>query len=565
MPSHEPRVLSVTLFVLFSLLSLVGALSRPSLIAKLDSLPMHLQSTPLADITLLPHSISAKNAEARRFFDQGLTLVYAFNFDEAVRSFEHAAQLDPEAPMPYWGIALANSPTYNSGTYNSLAREKVAFDAIQKAKEFAAKAPENERAYVDALALRFMDAPNPNWQKLSKDYSAAMRELRHRYPDDPDASVLYAESLMDFHPYHLWTYDGQPGENTLEIASVLEGVLQRWPDHLGANHFYIHTMEASPYPERALSSAHRLETLAPTLGHLVHMPAHIYFRTGDYAAAEKSSLAAASADRTYLREKTIPNDAYKAAYAEHNFYFLIASANMDGDFPVASQTATELQSMVRSALAERPEAEPYLATSLFVLLRFARWDDILALPPPEQNLLGLTFNWHYARACSFASKKKMQEAQAERDTIERLYGQLPANQHFGMLGSWALLHELAIQTLDARIAAAQGDMVSAINHWRLAVAEQDKSERAEFYRELAAWYYPVRESLGAALLRTGQLPAAEQVFREDLRHNPKNPRSLFGLWKVLEGRESDDEANELRIELQYSWKGTTKDLQIENF
>jgi tetratricopeptide (TPR) repeat protein len=513
----------------------------------------------------LHHPIHTTNEKTQEFFDRGLTFFYAFNFDEAVRSFENAARLDPQAAMPYWGIALANSPNYNSGIYNSPARDNAAREAIQKAQQLSQTSPPSERSYIDALARRFADSPNSDPERRARDYSSAMRDMSHRYQDDTDAATLYAESLMDLHPYHLWTYDGQPGENTMEIVSVLEGVLRRWPDHIGANHFYIHAMEASPFPERASPSADRLETLAPALGHLVHMPAHIYFRTGDYAAAEKSALAAAEADRTYLREKTIPNEAYKIAYVEHNLYFLIASAKMDGDFPVAFQTATELQSIIRAELSDRPDAEPYLATQLFVLLRSARWNDILTLPPPEENLHGLSFIWHYARACSFASKKRVQEAESERDAMEKLYRQIPANQRFGMLGSWTTINELAIQTLDARIAAAQGDMDSAITHWRTAVAEQDRSERADFYRELAAWYCPVRESLAAALLRSKQFSEAEQVFREDLRHNPKNPRSLFGLWKSLEAQKKTAEAEQTQNLFEVSWKGPADQLRIEDF
>jgi tetratricopeptide (TPR) repeat protein len=247
---------------------------------------------PLSRNRPLRHPIATSSAKTQALFDQGMEFVYGFNFEEAIGAFENASKLDSRAAMPYWGIALANSPSYNSGIYNSPTREKAAFEAIQKAKQFAPKGPNNERAYIDALATRLTDAPNPEWEKLARDYSAVMRELSRNYPDDPDASTLYAESLMDLHPYHLWTYYGQPGEITLEIVAVLEGVLRRWPDHVGANHFYIHAMEASPFPDRALASARRLETLMPSAGHLLHMPAHIYYRTGDYAAAVKSALAA---------------------------------------------------------------------------------------------------------------------------------------------------------------------------------------------------------------------------------------------------------------------------------
>jgi len=520
---------------------------------------------PLSRNRPLHHPIATKNAQTQSFFDQGMEFVYAFNFEEAIRAFENASKLDTRAAMPYWGLALANSPSYNSGIYNSPTREKAAFEAFQKAKQFAAKGPKNERAYIDALATRLTDAPNPEWEKLARDYSAAMRELSHSYPDDPEASTLYAESLMDLHPYHLWTYDSQPGENTLEIIAALEGVLCRWPDHVGANHFYIHAMEASPFPDRALASARRLETLMPSAGHLLHMPAHIYYRTGDYAAAVKSALAAAEADRTYLRDKTIPNATYEISYAEHNLHFLVASVNMDGEFQVAYQAARELRQKAEAEITDRPDAEVLLVTPLTVLLRFDRWDDILALSVPNEKLRGLTFFWHFARGCALAAKGKVHEAQAENDTIEQIYKSIPSNEHFGVFGSWNEFHANADLTLSARIAEATGDTGTAITKWRTGVAEQDRVERADLYRELSLWYYPVRESLGAALFRTGQAAEAEQVFREDLRHNPKNPHSYFGLWKALEAQKRADEAEQAKQLFEASWKGPTSQLRIEDF
>jgi len=513
----------------------------------------------------LHHSIATKNLEAQNFFDQGLTLVYAFNFEEAVRSFEQAAELDSHSPMPYWGIALANGPSYNGGVFNSPARTRAAFAAINTAIQLCTDAPENERSYVNALARRFTDSPSVDPWKLARDYSAAMRDLSRRYPDDPDAASLYAESLMDLAPGHLWTFDGKPGENTPEIVSTLEGVLTRWPNHLGANHFYIHTMEASPSPDRALPSAHRLETLAPAAGHLVHMPAHIYFRVGDYAAAVKSCLAAAEVDRNYARETTVPNKSYELAYAEHNLSFLVAAANMDGEFAIAEHAAIELRTRFQTSLPQQHWRESSLAQSLFVLLRFAKWDDILELSPPEENLRGLTFFWHFARGCALTAKGEAQRAQSERDEMERIFKKLDTNELFGMLGSWASLHKLAAAVMDARIAAAHGDMATAITQWRAAVAEQDQVARDDFYRELSSWYYPIRESLAAALFRSGQTNEAEKVFREDLSKNFRNPHSLFGLQLVLVAQRKTVEAKQIESQFETGWKGVDSHLRIESF
>jgi hypothetical protein len=520
---------------------------------------------PVSRTGPMHHPIATTSAKAQGLFDQGMAFVYGFNFEEAMRAFENASKFDPQAAMAYWGIALANSPSYNSGIYNSPTREKAAYEAIQKAKQLAAKGPQNECKYIDALAIRLTDSPNPSWEKLALDYSAAMRVLSNSYPDDPDAATLYAESVMDLHPYHLWTYDGQPGENTLEIVSVLEGVLRRWPDHVGANHFYIHAMEASPLPARALASAHRLETLMPSAGHLLHMPAHIYYRTGDYAAAVKSCLAAAKADMAYLKTKTILNKAYERAYAEHNLHFLVASANMDGDFQVAYQAATELRQKAQEEIADRPDAEALLVAPLSVLLRFARWDDILALPSPNEKFRGLTLFWHFARGCALAERSKVQEAQTEHDAMEQIYKSIPANQHFGMFGSWTAFHANTDVTLRTRIAEARGDTSMAIAQWRSAVAEQDRVERDNFYRELPAWYYTARESLGAALLQSGQPAQAEKVFREDLSINLRNPRSLFGLREALVAQGRTDEAKQVELQFEAAWQGLGIQLRIKDF
>ena len=512
-------------------------------------------ATLRADLGSLHHPIATTNAEAQKFFDQGLTLVYAFNHGAAVRSFRRAAELDPKSPMPYWGIALALGPNYNETNGED---EKGAYEAIQKAKPLAASAPDVERAYVNALALRFASDDKPDYDKLAREYAAAMRELSHRYPDDPDAGTLFAESLMDLHAWALWTNDGKPAENTLEIVSTLESVLRKWPDHPGANHFYIHAMEMAPDPERALQSARRLETLVPGAGHLVHMPSHIYIRTGDYVAAVKSNQLAIEVDN----KTPVPTGGSMAymMYRSHNVHFLVAAAMMDGEFDVALGAAKDLDARANSIVNEMPEAEAFLPYHNFVLLRFARWDEVLAAPPADEKKKNAAFFSHYARGVALAVKGQPAQAESERAAMEAVYKQIPPDSIMGY-NTWSSVHDVAVHSLAARIADARGDASGVIEQWRAAVDAQDRLS----YDEPADWYYPVRESLGAALLASGKPAEAEPVFRADLTDNPRNPRSLFGLWKALEAQKKTVDAEWVHAAFQTAWKGAPDQLRLADF
>ncbi len=488
------------------------------------------------------HRISLASQEGQKFFDQGLALVYAFNFGEAINSFQRAAELDPNSPMPYWGIALAYAPNYNAWLVGR-DHEQAGFDAIQTAVGLAPKAPEPEQAYINALARCFTDEPRPDQAKLAHDYSDAMGEVYRRYPDDPDAAALFAASLMNLNPWHLWKTDGQPGPDTLEILAVLELGLRRWPEHTGLNHFYIHAMEASGNPERALPSAKRLETLAPAAAHLVHMPSHIYLRVGDYAAAVRSNQQAIAADRTYRARETVTQPGVMG-YSNHNQHFLAVAAGMDGEFETAFQAAEQIHSHGHS--------EAMAVMSTLVLLRFARWDDLLATLAPDPKLAGATFFWRLARGCAYASKGRLKEAAEEQNAIEQAFSRLPEGRAFGTyFNDWSTLHALAQDVLSARIAAARGDAAAAIAKWRHAVTIQDGMN----FDEVPDWYYPIRESLGAALLRDRRAADAEQVFREDLRRVPRNPRSLFGLSMALAAQQKAHEAEEARQSFESAWKG----------
>jgi hypothetical protein len=348
------------------------------------------------------HPIRTASPDAQKFFDQGFILLYGFNHDEAYRSFAKSAELDPSSPMPRWGMALALGANYNDPE-PEVERLTKARAEVEKAVARAASAPDNERAYVEALSARYVaDPAAADRARIARDYAAAMQRLSATYPDDLDAATLYAESLMNLHPWKLWTPDGKPGEDTAEIIAVLESVLKRDPNHPGANHYYIHATEASPSPERGLPSATRLETLVPSAGHLVHMPAHVYMRTGDYVAAEKANAVAADVDRKYIRD-TGAQGMYPMMYYNHNVHFESAAAAMAGRHAVAKKSAEILYADVLPGVPEMAMLEGFLLQPTFVALRFHQWDEIRSMPDPGPKLPVLRTGWLYARAMAAAA------------------------------------------------------------------------------------------------------------------------------------------------------------------
>lgn len=507
----------------------------------------------------LHHPISTKVPEAQKYFNQGLTLVYGFNHEEAERSFRRAAELDPQSAMAYWGIALALGPCINLDV--DAAHEKAAFEAIQKAKSLTGRATESERAYIEALSTRYSGDANPDLRKLDAAYARAMKELTKRYPDDLDAATLYAESLMDLHPWKLWGLDGKPIEGTEEIVAVLESVLRRDPEHIGANHYYIHTVEASPHPEWALASAKRLESLAPGAGHLVHMPTHIYMRTGDYLAAAKSTARAAEVDKAYLQESGTAGSMYDMMYYAHNLHFLAAAESMAGRFAEAKRAADELAAHTEPMVHHMPMAEMYVPTPAFILVRFHHWEEILRLPAPEAGLPMTTAFWHFARGSAAAATGKIEMAEAERKELEAARERTRADVEFSAYFNKARTFlDLAAAVLDARIATARKEPDRAIVFWKQAVQIQDGLN----YGEPPEWFYPVRESLGAALLQNGKAEEAEAVFREDLERNPRNPRSLFGLWRSLEAQSRPADAKWVHREFENAWRNADVALRLED-
>lgn len=512
-----------------------------------------------AGLSGVHHPIQTKSAEAQKFFDQGLTLIYAFNHEEAVRSFEKAAELDPDSPMPLWGIALALGPNINQDV--DVTREQAAYEAVQRAVKLAVGAPENERAYVAALVKRYSNDPKADLKALAVVYKDAMRALAQRYPEDLDAATLYAESLMDLHPWQLWSSTGAPAEGTLEIVAVLESVLARDSRHVGANHYYIHATEASLTPDRALESARRLETLVPSAGHLVHMPAHTYMRTGNYAGAVKANAAAAEVDRQYIAAAG-PNGFYPTMYYNHNLDFLASAAMMTGQFARASQAADELVKNVTPIIADMPMVEPFAAKKMYVLLRFAKWQDVLQLPMPDAKATVTTTLFHFGRGVAYAALGAVADAERERDAYRAARQRVQVDAMIGYNPASAIFL-VCDAVLDARIVAASGNLDSAIQAWQKAVAAED----ALSYDEPSDWFYPTRESLGAAYFRAKRYEDADRTFREDLERNPDNPRSLFALWQMVGvvGEPDDPVTMLLRRRFRDAWTDADVELKFSDF
>ena len=502
--------------------------------------------------------ISTTSADAQTYFDQGIGLLYGFNHDEAARYFRRAAELDPSSPMPYWGLALSIGPNYNDAAVDE-ARARATYDAVQNAQQRAAAASDREQAYVAALARRYPSAnPNSDWLAQHRDYSDAMRAMTARFPDDVDAATMFAESLMMLRPWQLWTLDGEPAPGTLELVAALESVLKRSPNHPGANHFYIHAVEASRNLERAIPSATRLMTLTPAAGHLVHMPGHIFLQTGDFDLAAATNVNAAAADKAFV-ERTGATGVYPLMYWTHNLHFIAYARAQQGRYEEAKQAALEMVANVGDGDREMQMLEGFRLYPLMVDLRFHRWDTILAEPQPAETRGFSRAFWRYARAMAYAGNGRVREASAEQRRFEQARAGVVAESQYLINNKAGDVMTLAAATLDAQLATARGDATNAIAAWRRAVAAEDALQ----YDEPPAWFYTVRQSLGAALLRAGQGAEAEQVFRDALATRPRDARLLFGLWQTLLAQQRASEA--LLVENQYEegWREATTPLTLE--
>lgn len=483
------------------------------------------------------HTVTTSNAEAQRYFDQGLRLVYAFNHDEAIRAFREAARRDPDCAMAYWGIALALGPNYNLPIDPE--RERAAREAMARAVALAPKASPKEQAYIAALSTRYADGKRAD---LDRAYAGAMRGVMQTYPDDLDAATIFAESLMVLRPWALWQPDGKPAPDTPEIVATLEGVLAKDPSHPGANHYYIHAVEASPDPSRALASAQRIPGLAPGAGHLVHMPSHVYMRVGRYGDAVTANEQAITVDEKYLAAEK-PAGVYPMMYYPHNIHFLSSAAAMDGRSATALASGRGVTSAITpEMLRAMPMLEYFAPTSVFVMVRFGKWTEILAEPTPPAEFAYWSGMHHFARGMALAATGKLDDAMTERTALADVAVKMPDDRIVADNQPAKQLLVLAAGLLAGEVAMRQGNAEPAEKFLRQAVARED----ALPYTEPPPWSLPVRHYLGALLLDQKKYGEAAVVFEEDLQRNPNNGWSLYGLaastraTKPDEAKKSDD-------------------------
>src|SRR5262245_7840969 len=493
------------------------------------------------------YKVTTANEDAQRYFDQGLTLCWAFNHPEAIRSFQRAAKFDPDCAMAYWGLAFAYGPNINLPMGEDV--NEKAFTAAQKALELTDKCTPREQAYIKAMAKRYMKQGSKDRAPLDRAFADGMRELHKTYPDDLDGAVLFAESLMDTMPWNYWTEDGQPKPETLEIIEALEGVLKKDPLHPGANHYYIHAVEASPAPERGLAAAHRLRDLVPGSGHLMHMPSHIYLRVGQYHEASQCNERAIVADEEYIRKYKV-NTAYTAMYYVHNVQFLWYSTGMEGrredSIRAGRKTADVITPEALKMMAEGQwgKATPYLA-----LARFGMWEDVLREPAPGDEFLFMQVVYHYARGLAHARRKELPEAEGELALLEKVAADERVQKLETPTFPGPAIIKVYRTVLAAEVAGAGGKLDELKKGVQSAIELQDKIP----YMEPPYFYMPLRQRLGAVLVEQGHLKEAEAVYREDLKRNPENGWSLFGLLQCLRAA-GKTEAIDVERRFREAWK-----------
>ena len=491
------------------------------------------------------HYITRSNPGAQRYFNQGLIIDFAFNHAESVRSFRAAQTLDSKCAMCYWGEALALGPNINvtsNGVVVMSDEDRVATHAaIQKALALKDSVSLQESDYIDALAVRYNGDPSTPREPLDLAYVDAMRKLHRKYPDDDDAASLFAESAMNTMPWDYWLDPGNPKPLTEEVLTALETVLKRNPAHPLAIHLYIHAVEASSSPERAEGPADTLADLVPGAGHLVHMPAHIYWRVGRYHDASEANVKAAAVDEAYI-EQCNAQGFYPAAYYPHNIHFLWAASSMEGRSKVAIEAARKVAANVRLEMIEQfPGVEFFNTIPLLALTQFGRWDEILAEPQPPEDFEFSNGIWHYVRATAFANQGDIDAARAEREKLVPLRNATDVVFLDTIYYPATSLLKIADELVLGEIAMAEGNADAAASHFLLAVNTQDELP----YTEPPFWYYPTRHSLGKALLAADRAAEAEAVYRRDLQDYPRNGWAMFGLIESLkaQGKDATDETD----------------------
>jgi len=496
------------------------------------------------------HPITTEDPMVQRYFDQGLVLAYGFNHAEAARSFREAVRRDPECASCYWGLSYVLGPNINSMMNAEDLPE--AWKALQKAVALVDDASEPEQAYIRALETRYTKELPDDRSHLDVAYADAMREVARRYPKDTDAGTLLAEALMDTTPWDYWREDGKPKPETKEILETLTAVLDQDPNHPGANHLYIHIVEAQ-HPEMAMEMADRLGSLVPGAGHLVHMPSHIYIRLGRYHDASVANQKAIEADDDYItacRKQGL----YPVMYMPHNHHFLWAAATIEGRSELAISAAREIARNQDLEVARQPELtslQHYWITPVYALTRFGKWEAILDEPAPPDDLVYPLGVWHYARGLALTRLGRLDEAKAELARVTEIAG----DPELELVTVWDLnttdnLIAIAREVLSGEIAGARGDYETAIRHLEAGVELEDDL----VYDEPPTWHAPVRLNLGAVLLAAGQPAAAEKIYRENLETFPDNGWALLGLEQSLEAQGKTDEARTVAAQFEKAWQ-----------
>ncbi len=495
------------------------------------------------------HSITTASMDAQRYFNQGLTLGFAFNHAEAQRSFRYATTLDPQCAMCWWGVAFVLGPNIN-GKMNSAA-VAPAWEAVHKAQALATRATPREQAYIAAIAQRYAKEPPANRAPLDTAFANAMRDVARQHPDDLDASALFAEALMDLTPWNYYDKDGKPlRPATTEIVTTLESVLRRDPKHAWTIHLYIHATEASDNPARAESYADTLASLVPGAGHLVHMPGHTYMRIGRYHDAVLANERATAADNSYISQ-CHAQGVYAVGYAPHNHHVLYSAASMAGNSADALKGAagTNATTTHKNEHHQSTGTQHFAAQPLFASVRFGRWQEILDTKAPPEGLDYRAGVWHYARGRAFVGTGELDSADAELTALKKIAGKDELKKGMLSMNTAADVLNVAVEVLAGEVAARQGKTAEAVSHLEKGVERED----AMRYNEPADWLYPVRHSLGAVLLAAGQAPKAEAVYREDLRRNPENGWALYGLMQALDAQGKKAESAEVKKRFDKAW------------
>ncbi|NND52061.1 MAG: hypothetical protein HKN54_06630 [Flavobacteriaceae bacterium] len=502
-------------------------------------------------------SISTSSKMAQRFFNQGLSLTYAFNHAEAHRSFMEASRLDPKSPMTYWAQAYALGPNINDA-FPDDERKKSAYDALQKALKQMSNGSPKEQALIRALESRYSSDLNADLESLNLAYMKAMRTVVNNFPDDADVQTLFAAAVMNTMPWNYWDNNGNPAKNTLDAKAALEKAMALNPDHPGAHHYYIHMVEL-PKPELAIPSAEKLGGLVPAAGHLVHMPSHIFIRVGRYKDAVEANEKAILADEDYISQ-CYSQGMYPLGYYPHNIHFLWSAASILGASEKAIEAAKKTAEKVPiSELNEMPFLQDFASTPLLAYTRFGKWNDILTIPHPGEDYKHFSLIWHYARGIAFLRKDNLKEALEELEAVSAMNAD-PVLEDIiaNYTNPTSAIAKVAYEVLAGEVAAFRGELDTAITHLEKAVEYEDQL----IYSEPAPWHIPARQTLGSVLLKAKQFEKAEEVFKDDLEAVRRNGWSLMGLYKSLNAQGKTDEAQKIKAEFDSAWKHA--DIKIDD-